>query len=194
MRDTAQSGGSILCRVNLAYKGGEPLRFAKHLANYGFDMLIREEVKGVSFFIDHEDGVFCLIMPLVSFDGSKVGVVVFYDVKARLGPDVLHSTEPLHTILAEWRIYCRAYVHAEIRGDRVVVLDHDATRNAASSLARPFNYVPDPDLRKLDEALGTRLYEIDLQRQLEVAARGVTMRGHFVDDTKAHAPTFRASG
>lgn len=177
-----------------AFKGGEPLRFARHLANYGFDMLVREEVKGVSFFIDHEDGVYCVIMPLVSFAKDKVGVVVFYDVKARLGPNVLYGAEPLHTILAEWRKYCRAYVHAEIVGDRVVVRDHDATRNAASSLARPFNYVPEPDIRKLDEALGTRLSEIHLQRQLEVAARGVTMRGHFVDDTKAHAPTFRVSG
>lgn len=152
-----------------AFKGGEPLRFAQHLANYGFDMLIRERVTGVSFLIDHEDGVYCVIMPLVSFDGSKVGVVVFYDVKSRLGPAALYG-EPLQRMLAEWRKYCRAYVHAEIVGGRVVVLDHDATRNAASSLSRPFNYVPAPDLRRLDEALGTRQHETYLRRHSEIVA------------------------
>lgn len=66
-----------------------------------------------------------------------------------------------------WKKYCRAFVVARVSpaSDRyMVTLDHDATRNAASSLRDQRSYVLEVDPRDLDKALGTKLADAHFKR------------------------------
>ncbi len=152
--------------------GGEPLRFARNLANFALAELIGAKATGVPFGVMHDDGVPCLILPMVPYTGEKLKIIVFYDPKGRLSLRTLFSENEYH-LLAQWRKYCRAFVIAQIdplTDHGPVVLDHGATRNAASSLGKPYNGVAAPDMLALDAALGTKLKYVHEERWSKLAA------------------------
>lgn len=141
---------------------GDFLPFSRRLAAWGFCKLI--ETRSRAPFIATFAGTPCVIVPVVEAD--RVRLTVFYGALRRLSVARL-AAEDVNDIIDGWRDHCRAYVRCEL-GRGLTPLDHNATRNAASALTEPGEWVQMPSLAVIDAALQTSLQALGEATQAAV--------------------------
>ncbi len=116
---------------SFAFGGGEPHRYARYLANQTFAALVDKGAKSPFVFSAYDDKT-VVVLPIIDPAAPSVTLWIFYDPKAALTLDKLMTADPKE-LTTLWRKYCRAFVVARVSpaSDRyMIVLDHDATRNA----------------------------------------------------------------
>jgi hypothetical protein len=160
------SNGSVCCVPRNNTFAGDFLPFSRRLAAWGFCKLV--ETRSRAPFIAAFAGKPCVIVPVVEAD--RVRLTVFYGALRRLSVARL-AVEDIDNIIDGWRDHCRAYVRCEL-GRALTPLDHNATRNAASALIEPGEWVQMPSLAEIDAALQTSLQA--LREATQAAVREVT--------------------